>query len=323
MQHKSPSSLKISVLGAGSIGVSLSAVFADCGASVTLAEPDAARRESVAAGVELQNEAMSIAGLRHNAGGTIKLVAQAGDDLASADMVIECGPERLAVKHAIFAELLSSTPQETPLATASSAIAISQIVPDRAQQRRCLVAHPVNPPSVLRVMELVPAPGTDPALLATTAQLVGNLGFHPVTLGHEIEGFVLNRLQGAVLREAYRLVEEGVTNVMGVETIMRMGLGPRWALSGPFETAELNTPGGIRAHAARMGPAYQRMGEARGETVDWNDKLVATVAEQCRCLLPADAIPARVSWRSRALAELVSKRDDLMTLAPTDGSDNG
>ena len=119
----------------------------------------------------------------------------------------------------------------------------------------------------------------------------------------------MNRLQGAVLREAYRLVDEGVAGANDIDHVMRLSLGPRWALSGPFETAELNTPGGITAHAARLGPAYKRMGEARGETVDWPPELVAKVERDRRAVLPAPDIPARVQWRTRAVAKLVAARD--------------
>ncbi|CAN0594490.1 unnamed protein product, partial [Ectocarpus sp. 12 AP-2014] len=216
------------------------------------------------------------------------------------------------IKQSIFSDLLAQAGEDTILATASSAITISQILPDTEKQRRCLVAHPVNPPAVLRVIELVPAPGTNPAATKRAARIFGAAGFEAVQLNHEIEGFVLNRLQGAVLREAYRLVDEGVTDVAGVEAIMRMGLGPRWALSGPFETAELNTPGGIKAHAARMGPAYKRMGQARGETVEWSEELVSEVEAQRRHVLPSDALADRAQWRSSAVAQLIAARDKLM-----------
>ena len=153
---------------------------------------------------------------------------------------------------------------------------------------------PGEPPAVLRLVELVPAPATDPATVERAAALLCAAGFAPVRLGREVEGFVLNRLQGALLREAYRLVDEGVTDVAGVEAAVRMGLGPRWALSGPFETAELNTPGGIRAHAARMGPAYAAMGAARGETVDWSRELVDRVEART----PRDSPPRRLPGRA-------------------------
>lgn len=312
MQDKSPKPPMITILGAGSIGVSFAAVFADAGAHVTLADPDEDRRNAVDDALAVQQGAIQRAGLSHGGTGWVSVVDHPGEKLEHSNLVLECGPENLEIKQAIFADLLAQTGEETILATASSAITISQILPDTAQQRRCLVAHPVNPPAVLRVIELVPAPGTNPAATKRAARIFGAAGFEAVQLNHEIEGFVLNRLQGAVLREAYRLVDEGVTDVAGVEAIMRMGLGPRWALSGPFETAELNTPGGIKAHAARMGPAYKRMGQARGETVDWSEELVSRVETQRRLALPADALTDRAQWRSSAVAQLIATRDKLM-----------
>lgn len=308
------------VLGAGSIGLSFAAVLAEAGHEVTLVEPDAARRESVAGGLALQREAMALAGLLRATGagrtGEVRAVPDAAPRLAQAGLVIECGPEQLDVKQAIFADLLRQSGPQTLLATASSAIPMSRILPAAADQARALVAHPVNPPAVLRLIELCPAPGTRPETVDRAAAIFAGAGFATVRLGHEIEGFVLNRLQGAVLREAYRLVAEGVTDVAGVEAVMRMGLGPRWAFSGPFETAELNTPGGIRAHAARMGPAYARMGAERGETVDWNEDLVSMVETERRAEVAADVLPARAAWRARAVARLVAIRDQLLEDRP-------
>lgn len=312
MQDKSPKSPVITVLGAGSIGVSFAAAFADAGAHVRLADPDNERRGAAGAGLIVQQEAIEMAGLSRAGTGQVSVVDHPGEQLEHSDLVLECGPEKLETKQAIFADLLAQAGKDTILATASSAITISQILPDTSQQRRCLVAHPVNPPAVLRVIELVPAPGTDPAATKDTASLFAAAGFEAVQLNHEIEGFVLNRLQGAVLREAYRLIDEDVTDVAGIEAIMRMGLGPRWALSGPFETAELNTPGGIKAHAARMGPAYKRIGEARGETVEWSDALVESVDTQRRKAVPAEKLADRAKWRAQAVANLVAARDKLM-----------
>lgn len=302
----------VTILGAGSIGLSFAAVFADAGFSVTVCDPDSTRRAQAAEGLAVQRDAIVLAGLQQGKPGQVVFAADGSVALPQAKLVIECGPETLGIKQAIFAELLATCPADAVLVTASSAIPMSQILPAAEDQRRCLVAHPVNPPAVLRMIELCPAPATDPATLDRAAQIFAAAGFEPVRLGHEIEGFVLNRLQGAVLREAYRLVDEGVTDVAGIETVMRLGLGPRWALSGPFETAELNTPGGIRAHAARMGPAYARMGAARGETVDWHARLIDTVEAQRRTEIAADQLPARAAWRARAVARLVAARDRLM-----------
>ncbi len=307
---------KVVILGAGSIGLSFAAVFADAGASVTLAEPDADRRATAAAGIAAQRRAMELAGLCRGCEGELRLLPDGGPALPDADLVIEAGPERLEAKQAIFAGLLAGAAAQAVLATASSAIPISRILPDHADQARALVAHPANPPAVLRVIELVPGPGTAAATLDRAQRIFAGVGFHPVTLGHEIEGFVMNRLQGAVLREAYRLVDEGVADVAGIDAVMRLSLGPRWALSGPFETAELNTPGGIRAHAARMGPAYRAMGEARGERgCDWGEELVGRVEAERRAMVAADDLPGRAVWRARSVAQLVALRDALMDTA--------
>ncbi len=263
-------------------------------------------------GITHQNQAIALAGLAQGKGGAVGIMPDATAALPGAALVIEAGPERLDAKQAIFAALLVACGRKTVIATASSAIPMSQIVPDADHQARCLVAHPVNPPAVLRLIELVPAPATRPETMTEAAALFQAAGFTAITLGHEIEGFVLNRLQGAVLREAYRLVAEGVTDSAGVDAVMRLGLGPRWALSGPFETAELNTPGGIRAHAARMAPAYRRMGEARGEVnADWPDDLVGRVDAERRRVISLDDLPTRVNWRARSVARLVALRDRL------------
>ena len=308
--------LTVAILGAGSIGLSFAAVFSDAGFSVTLCDPDPARRAAVDDGLAVHRDAIALAGLLQGLSGRVAIAADGAEVLPRAELVIECGPENLAVKQAIFADLLARCRADCVLATASSAIQMSHILPDDAQQRQCLVVHPVNPPAVLRMVEICPAPGTLPQAVDRAAQLFTDAGFTAVRLGREIEGFVLNRLQGAVLREAYRLVDDGVTDVAGVEAVMRLGLGPRWALSGPFETAELNTPGGIRAHAARMGPAYARMGAERGETVDWHPALINQVEAQRRAEIAAEQLPARAAWRARAVARLVAARDALMGERP-------
>lgn len=308
---------QVAVIGGGAIGAAFAAVFADAGIAVRVAEPDGARRAALIDALAGQHAAMATAGLSRGtaeaAGARLAVVSDAAAAAGGADLVIEAGPERLAIKQALFAELLSVAPEHVPLVTASSALTISDILPEPGGRRRCLVAHPANPPTILRVLELVPAPETAPAVVEATAAAFRSVGFVPTILGREVPGFVFNRLQGAVLREAYRLVAEGVVDAEGLDRLVRDGLGPRWALAGPFENAELNTPGGIRAHAARMGPAYRAIGEARGERdCAWPDELVATVERQRRAVLPAEALPARARWRERALARLIAARNRIL-----------
>ena len=301
--------IAVNVLGAGFIGCAFAATFRDAGADVTLLEPDADARERALDSVERHACAIAAAGLSQGRAGSLRIAAAASDAVSGASLFLECGPERLEEKRAIFADLLARSAPHAVLASASSAIPISRTVPDPQAQGRCLVAHPANPPSVLRVIELIPGAGTAPDTLRRAERCFERAGFSAVTLKHEIEGFVMNRLQGAVLREAYRLVDEGVASATEIDEVMRLSLGPRWALSGPFETAELNTPGGITAHAERLGPAYRRMGEARGETVNWHPDLVAKVERDRRSVLPASEIASRAGWRLEAVARLVAARD--------------
>jgi hypothetical protein len=133
-------------------------------------------------------------------------------------------------------------------------------------------------------------------------------GMAPVRLRKEVEGFVFNRLQGALLREAYCLVRDGVASVEDIDTVVRQGLGLRWSVIGPFETVDLNTRGGIASHALKMGPAYERMGAERGQHDPWTPALVAEVERQRRALLPLEAWEARIAWRDRALMRRIASQ---------------
>src|SRR5699024_1345293 len=128
-------------------------------------------------------------------------------------LVQECIPERLELKQALFAELGALTGPDTVLASSSSAIPASRTAEGLAAADRILVAHPGNPPFLLPVIELVPSPQTRPAVVATAHRLYAGAGMSPVSVARETEGFVFNRLQGAVLREAYALVRDGVATV--------------------------------------------------------------------------------------------------------------
>lgn len=294
------------VLGAGPIGCGFAAAFLGAGFAVTLCDPAEAARAAAPELIARHGAAMALAGLTQPQG-EAQLAAALPETIA-APLVIEAGPERLEVKQALFRDLLARGGTAV-LATASSALTISQILPRPQDQARCLVAHPANPPSLLRVLELVPAPGTTPDSLDRAEALFRRGGFDPARLGHEVPAFVFNRLQSALLREAYRLVDEGVIGVAALDGLVRDGLGPRWALSGPFETADLNTAGGIRGHAERLGPAYAAIGRDRGELApDWPPALVERVEAERRAVLPEANLPARRAWREQALARLLNAR---------------
>ena len=164
----------------------------------------------------------------------------------------------------------------------------------------------------------MPAPFTDPDAADRAQALYRSAGLSPIRVAREVEGFVFNRLQGAVLREAYCLVRDGVASVEDIDTVMREGLGLRWSFIGPFETVDLNTRGGILSHAEKMGPAYERMGAERGQHDPWTPELVDKVASQRRALLPLEQWEARVRWRDRRLMALARHRRESVEPWPTE-----
>lgn len=302
----------IAIVGAGSIGTAFAAVFALAGRTVRLYDEVPAAQAAAPARLstilaDLRRFALTEADPA-DVLARIEYPASLEVAVDGACHVQECAPEDRALKQALFARLDACVPPDVALASASSALTASEFAAGLPGADRCLVVHPGNPPYLLRVVEIVPAPFTRPAVAAASAALMRAVGLEPVTVQRELAGFVFNRLQGAVLREAYCLVRDGVASVEEIDRVVRDGLGLRWAVIGPFETADLNTRGGIAAHARRLGPAYARMGAERGQHDPWTPELVAEVERQRRERLPLEDWEARVAWRDRALMALLAAR---------------
>jgi L-gulonate 3-dehydrogenase len=299
----------VAVVGAGSIGVAWAIVFSRAGHPVTLYDVDAARRAAVVDEVRERAAALAEHGLVEDPSALTSLVSVTGslaDALVGAIHVQECVVESEAVKRELFAELDTVAAPETVLASSSSMMTVSRFASDLPGRGRCLVVHPGNPPYLMPVAELVPASFTDSDIVDRTRALLVSAGMVPVLVNHEVEGFVFNRLQGALLREAYRLVRDGVASAVDVDTVVSHGLGRRWSVVGPFATAELNTRGGIARHAALMGPAYLRMGAQHGEVEEWGRELVQHVADSIHEQLPPDDWETNVLRRDRALMRLAA-----------------
>jgi L-gulonate 3-dehydrogenase len=307
------STRRAGIVGVGSIGVAFAVVFARAGWRVRLYDPDAARRDAAPAEVAQRLADLTHYELLDEAPGAIAARVEIVDTLdmavADADLVQECAPERADIKRELFTQMDRAAPAHAILASASSFLPVSKFVDTTLPGHdRCLVAHPGNPPYLVPVIEIVPAPFTSAAATACAAALFSEAGMRPVTVQKEVEGFIFNRLQGAVLREAYCLVRDGVASVEDIDAIMRDGLGPRWSVIGPFETVDLNTRGGIASHAQKMGPSYARMGAERGQHDPWTPELVEQVEAARRGALPLERWDERVAWRDRELMRLARYR---------------
>lgn len=232
-----------------------------------------------------------------------------GDAVADASIVIECIVEDIDAKQKLLQQLEPLVGPQTIIASSSSFIKASDWSRGSTLASHCLVLHPGNPPYLIRVVEVVPSPETLGTVVERAETLMRAVGMTPIHLAKEIEGFVFNRLQGAMLREAYALVRDGVVTATEIDELVRDGLGLRWSVVGPFETVDLNTRGGIAVHAQRMLPAYRRMGAERGETAAaWTPETIATVVAERRAALPLEQWSARVAWRDREMMALLSHR---------------
>lgn len=304
----------IAIVGAGSIGVAWGLTFARGGRTVQLQDPDPARLAAVDGELRERLAALDRHGLLEEPPAAIAarvaVVAALDEAVADALHVQECAPERRDLKRELFARLDAAAPPDCSLASSSSFLPASAFAAELPGRARCLVAHPGNPPHLLPAVELVPAPFTDPGVVDRLATLLEAVGMSAVRLRREVDGFVFNRLQGALLREAYHLVRDDVIGVEDLDRVVRDGLGRRWAVVGPFETADLNTRGGIAAHAERMGPAYARMGAERGQDDPWSPDLVADVEAQRRARLPLERWDERVAWRDERLMAVAAALED-------------
>jgi len=167
-----------------------------------------------------------------------------GKALAGAVYCQECCPEILDLKKTVFSNIDAVADDNVIIASSSSCIMPSLFTGHLAHKSQCIVAHPVNPPHYIPLVEIVPAPWTTQSTTDRTRAMMTKLGQSPVVLKKEVNGFILNRLQYALLMESWRIVEEGVCTPEDVDTAVKEGLGLRWSFMGPFETIDLNAPDG-------------------------------------------------------------------------------
>jgi 3-hydroxyacyl-CoA dehydrogenase len=302
---------KIAVVGGGLIGRAWSMVFARAGFTVSLYDQSQ----------EAASNALGFIGARlpelHQHGlikdtpeqvlARISLAPTLEAALDGAIYVQENGPERPAAKIALFQRMDELASPECILASSTSGIPASVFTEPLKGRHRCLVAHPVNPPYLVPVVELCPAPWTDPEVVTRTRALMEQAGMVPATIKKEINGFVLNRLQIALVSEAFRLVADGVVSPVDCDATIKHGLGLRWAFMGPFETCDLNAPGGLEDYCHRYGPLFEQV-QLEQPPLKLTEEFVTSASAEMRKQLPLDDQAARQEWRDRRLMALLAHK---------------
>jgi len=302
---------KIAVIGAGLVGRAWAMVFARAGHPVALYDANAAALATALDLIEAGLADLHACGLISETPANVRQRITATPSLAEAlqdsAYVQENVSETVEVKREIFAAMDTLAGANAILASSTSGIPASSFTADLKGRHRCLVAHPINPPSLVPLVELVPAPWTDEAVVARARALQENVGQAPIVVKREVAGFIVNRLQGALLSEAFRLVEDGYVSSTDLDKAIKDGLGLRWSFMGPFETIDLNAPGGLRDYCARFGSLYHQIAQ-EAEPRPWSEALVEKVAAERLQELPASERTARQGWRDRRLMGLIAHK---------------
>jgi L-gulonate 3-dehydrogenase len=301
----------VGVIGVGLIGRAWANVFARAGWDVRLWDPDT---RALAAAPKLIEEALhdvakhGLAKDPTSAVTRVTIAATLEAAVQDAELVQENGPERVETKLDLFAKLDAAAPPSTILASSSSAIVASRFTEQLKGRARCLIAHPVNPPHVVPIVELCGAPWTSAGTIQRARAIYEGVGQVPIEVKKEIDGFILNRMQGVLLSEAMRLVGEGFVSAEDLDKTIRDGLGLRWAFMGPFETIELNAPGGIPDYCARYGETLYRT-SARPVTPDvWGRENINRAVESWGRTPSQEAILEKQRWRDDRIAALVAHK---------------
>lgn len=297
----------VAIVGSGLIGRAWAVVFSRAGWDVRLTDTHADTLAVAPALIREGLDALAAHGIGldpASAAARVVIARSLEEALRDVDLVQENGPETLPLKRELFAELDRLTPPNTILASSTSAIVASLFTESLPGRARCLVAHPVNPPHLVPIVELCGAPWTDPTVIERAKAIYESVEQVPIVVRKEAEGFVLNRLQGALLAEAFRLVGEGVVSPQDLDKTIKDGLGLRWSFLGPFETIELNAPGGIPDYCARYTGFYHRLSTDPPSPTVWDADNVARILEAWGNTPDTGELAGKTASRDRRLAAL-------------------
>ncbi len=251
--------MNVTVIGGGLIGASWAALFLAHGHRVCIHDvaPDVASRVNLEL-KRIQPFMTQLGRPLDPDGPDLSFEADLAQAVRQADVVQECGPERLTFKQALWAKVEAHCRPEALLLSSSSGITASMQARKMSSPQRMLVGHPFNPPHLVPLVEVVPGKRTSEDAVRRARDFYAGLGKRPVVLRKEIPGFVANRIQAAVIRESVSLVRQGVVSVEDLDIAVQASLGLRWATGGPFKSAHLGGgTGGIQAFFSQFATGLQ------------------------------------------------------------------
>ncbi|MBZ9855903.1 3-hydroxyacyl-CoA dehydrogenase [Mesorhizobium sp. CA13] len=304
---------KVAIVGSGFIGRAWAISFARAGHDVRMWDQSPAASGGARDYIEgVLGDLASNDLLRgQSPHAVLERIAVVGDmetALAGAVHIQENTPENLDVKREVFSRIDLLADPHAVIASSTSALLPSKFTDHLPGRHRCLVVHPINPPYLIPAAEVVPAPWTSAETLERTRAFLIDAGHAPLVMKRELDGFIMNRLQGALLEEAFRLVADGYASVEDVDIGIRDGLALRWSFMGPFETIDLNAPGGVRDYAERYQGIYSNIFPQMLRRVDWAGEVMETVEAERSRRLPREKLGDRQVWRDRRLMALAAHK---------------
>jgi 3-hydroxyacyl-CoA dehydrogenase len=295
-------SARIGVVGTGVIGASWAAYFLAKGFDVAANDPADGAEKRLRTLVDGFWPALERVGLAEGASRSrLRFDRDIRRAVEGCAFIQENGPERVDVKRDLLAKISSVVPSDSLIATSSSGILISDIQDAAAFPERVFLGHPFNPPHLMPLVEVVGGRLTSEVAVEKALAFYRSIGKKPIHIRREVKGYLANRLQAALWREAFYLVQQGIASVEDVDTAIAHGPGLRWALLGPFLNLHLSGGAGGIAHVLEhFGPPIESW---------WRDLGNVTLNEE---LNRAIARGVTEELGDVDLADLTSQRDDAL-----------
>jgi carnitine 3-dehydrogenase len=296
----------VAVVGTGVIGASWAALFLASGRRVVATDPAEGAEERYRSALDTHWRWLYEQGrVRESVCADSHFDADLERAVSGAQFVQENGPEQLDVKQALFGRLDAATKPGAILATSSSGLLISAIQTHCKYPERVIVGHPINPPHLLPLVEVIGGGATSSETIKRAMTFYSEMGKRPIHLQVEVKGHLVNRLQAALWQEMIYLVSAGIASAAQVDDAIRYAIGPRWAAQGPFVNLHLSGgAGGLRRVLEGLGPAIQSWWNDLGH-VTLTPEIIDRVVASTEALIAEENSEHLATRRDNAVARIL------------------